>query len=389
MKPASLSATALHVAELCLARYNVEHLGKVSQPSKKEATIGSTVHEALENFVRAVYLKKKAKWEDEFYLAHLLKEAYVEHFNSADPTTPEFEECQWLVSRWYHRTDLSSREVLMVENKLNFPIPTSIGEIPFNYIFDRLDRIQEGVYEVTDYKTGRWPVNHDQLENKIQSRAYALAARIMYPDAEKIWVTFDMLRFDAVGLAFTKDDNAEFWYQLKRAAQRIVDAPVDVEPTINAECRWCPIKARCPELNKNVSAGGIHSLTPPEAARLKYDTINRIKALESLNDDLEVVLMEEMKQMDDFGTVEMDGLKVGVTASKRRKPNNAAIAEILGPKLTADMGKFTLKDIDNLIKSGRLTDEQIAAIYSEIPVTFGEPRIFIKPPKEMEDASPQ
>ena len=381
MKLESLSATALHVSELCLSRYQTEHLHKIPRSGiHRAASIGSTVHLALERFVDAACIKKTTDWSDEDFLRTCGEVAYHETFHSADTTTEDFKECWELVQRWYARTDLSNTHVLSVEEKRNFLVPTSIGKIPFNYIWDRCDQLDDHVYEVVDYKTSRWNVGVNDLETKLQARAYALACRIEHPDAEKIWVTFDMLRHTSVGLEFTRDDAVAFWAQLKRTAQKIVDTPDDNVPeTLNPECRWCAKLARCKEVRKNHMLGGIHSLTLDEMARAKYEIDNQLKALEVLSEQLEEQLSLEAERRDEF-EMELDGLKVGFSVPSRRRANHPAIAAILGPDLSREMGRFTLGQLDDLLESGRLSYDQVRQVKAQITQYHLDPKIKIKAP---------
>src|SRR5690606_25707099 len=161
-----------------------------------------------------------------------------------------------------------TNEVLSVEQKLNFPIKTSAGMIPFTYILDRLDKIENGVYEVVDYKSIRAYIRPEELKGKIQPRAYALAIQIQYPDAEKIFVSFDMLRHnEKIGVTFTRQDNIDTYRYLQRAAERIIATDEDkTEETINEECKWCIKKTTCDTLARSVAAGTVHSLTIEQVA---------------------------------------------------------------------------------------------------------------------------
>src|SRR5699024_4479079 len=114
----------------------------------------------------------------------------------------------------------------------------------------------ETEWEVVDYKTVRVPIQPDDLDTKIQARAYSLAIQIKHPEATKIKVTFDLLRHDPVSIEFTRDDNIAFWKFLVAETQRIVDLDeADVRPTLNPECGFCVKKYSCKLLQANIAGG--------------------------------------------------------------------------------------------------------------------------------------
>jgi PD-(D/E)XK nuclease superfamily protein len=355
---------------------------------KTAATLGTAVHLALEEYVTAVMLvDDPAPFEDMEFFDACWRSAYADTYESGDFSTDEFEDGWKLLSRWHDRTDLSSTKVISCEQKTSFDLPTSVGVIPFNYIWDRCDYLGDGVYEVVDYKSSRWNVNFDDLETKVQARAYSAACRIQYPEAKKIWVTFDMLRYEPKGISFTREDDVKFWRALKATAERIIAIPEkDAPEKLNDECKWCPIKARCKALHKNHFAGGIHSLTVEEAARIKMNSDFQIAGLKALSEELEKMIMTEAEKQDDLDLV-LDGLAVTFSLPKRRSANNAAIANILGPELANRLGRFTLGDIDELLKGDSLSEEQKRLIRDNITITRGNPRMKIKPPAPLTEST--
>ena len=384
MIPKSLSASALQTAEACLFRYKHENFDRIPAMGNSAASVGTSVHGALELFVKAVFLDKTANWEDEKLLLDLYEVSYMETFNSADTATHEFEDGLELVKRWYARTDLKD-EVVSCEVKENFQIKTSVGEIPFNFIWDRADKISDTEYRVVDYKTVRVPVSAEELKSRIQPRAYALAAQIKWPDAERIWVTYDLLRHDPVGIVFTREDNIAFWRYLKRAAERIIATDEKNPPqTLNPDCRFCIVKQKCETLQKSIAGGTTFSVNPEEAAVRKMQVSSQIKALEAFEAELDSILVKEAEARDEISW-DTGNVHVDITASRRRTLNSHTAAKVLGPELTARYGSFTLGNIDKILKEENLTAEQRAALKEAIGVKWGEPSAKVKPLSPIEE----
>lgn len=383
MEPKSFSASSLNVAELCLARYEAENHKRLPSMSGKAADTGTAVHGALEHFVKGVFLDKEFEWNNKKLLTDLYKISYVETFNSADLETPEFYDGLELTNRWHERTEITD-QVLSCEVKENFPLNTSLGRIPFNYIWDRSDQIDEVTYRVVDYKTVRLPISPEEMKRRIQPRAYALAAQIKWPHAEKIWVTYDLLRHDPVGAVFTRDDNAAFWAYLKRAAERIISTPEGKSPeTLNPECRFCIRKAQCGTLSQAITGGTIFSITANDAARRKLEIVSQIKALESLDAELDQILLKEAEAENKIDWV-VDDVIVEITASKRRNVNSNAVANIVGPALTSKYGNFTLGNVDKMLKENELNEAQKTELRNLIGIKWGQPSAKVKPRSPLE-----
>lgn len=387
MIPKTLSATSLQTANLCMARWVAENLEFTPGISLHSAAdTGSTCHEALEKFVRDCYIDKTKEptWE---LLKTYLEMSYIGIFKDANFKSDEFKDAESMLRRWWKRNEdyLPSVEIVSVEEKRRMPVPAvkDDGEkiqIPFTYIIDRLDRNAPGEYTVVDYKSVRMPIQPDELTEKIQARIYALAVQIQFPDAEKIRVVFDLLRYDEVGIVVTRDENVAFWSRLKAEVQRIVSFKrEDVQPTLNSECGYCVIKAQCVALQRNIDHGGIHSLSIDEMMDLQVRLMAQAKGAQALVGEIEELLLRHAAETDQLKWRNEDGrIQVEIGVSGRRQADHARIAEIIGPDLFAKQGKLTMAVIDNMLSDPSLTDEQKAGIQAAITKTYGDPKPKIK-----------
>lgn len=397
MIPRTLSASSLQVAELCMDRWVEEYINRAPSFNNNAAMIGTAFHGGAEMFVKAVFIDKTHAHLDRKKQLELLitfyTNSYVETFQSGDITTPEYEDGLELTKRWFKRTDLGTKPMLYVESaevKETIKVPYnhpdgSVQELNFNYIIDRVDRIGETEYEVVDYKTIRVPLQPEDLESKIQARAYALAIQIKHPDATKITVTFDQIRHDTISMTFGRDDNIAFWRFLTASAQRIVDMkPEDVRPTLNPECGYCVKKYTCPLMQKNIAAGGIHSLSVTEAVVTIEQLTNQMKANKRIVEDLTDKVMLHAAQTDQLEWADANGtIDVAVTARGVRKFPADRAAEIMGPELFAQMGNMTITNLEKVIKDESLDPEMRAQLQGLIYKETGNLSLKIKPRKTL------
>jgi hypothetical protein len=380
MIPKSLSASSILVSEACMERWKAENFYKTPQQDSEPAGVGTSVHYALEHFVRDVYIEEKYGWDEIKHLNSYYQLGYIDTFGSTDFESDAYKDGASLVAKWYdyNRSGLTHK-VLSCEVKESFNIPTSAGDIPFNYIWDRADQRDETTFEVVDYKSLRKPVSAEDLKRKIQPRAYALAAQIKWPEAKRIWVTFDMLRYEPVGIVFTRDDNIATYRYLKRAAERIIQTDEDkTTEKLNEECKWCIRKASCDTLMRANRGGTWHGITAEQAAAKKLEVSNQLQALKYADEELDKILEQEAEARDEHEFELDNGFKVFFTVRGTRKPNSNAIANIVGPEIAAKYVNFTMANIDKMLDSGELSPEIAAKVKAEITKNYSQPKVNVK-----------
>lgn len=373
----------MNVAELCMARYKAESIDYSKGMGGAAASLGTSVHGALEMYVKSVYIAKTHVASLELLL-DLFKMSYMTTFNTADLDTEDYSDGVAMLKAWFKRTDFTDRTVISAEVKTNFPINTSIGAIPFNYIWDRFDQVGDTEFEVIDYKTNRWGINPGDLKKKIQARAYGLAAQIQQPEATKIWVKFDMLRHDGpVGIVFSREENAATWKFLKTKAQQIIDTPEDeVRETLNPECLFCVRKQACGALRKNIASGGVFSIAmnPEVAVDQRTMLDNQLKAVASAIRELDEIILREAKEADLFEfESELNTLTIGV--SSQRAIDADFVERVIGEPLFKKYGgkSFTIGNVEKLLKGNEIDEPTKKQLRGLIYKKAGEPRVKVAP----------
>lgn len=390
----SLSATSLQVWQSCPARWKAQYAkGRPGELSGLAADLGSGVHAVLERYVDLRYLKRTTMTDTEA-MGFLFGE-WEQQKDALGITDPTMVRDGWeMIERWYARTTPvlgeGHRTVLSVEQKTEFPIKTPKGERPFRYIWDRCDRIDKydpetgeitGFdVEVTDYKTIRARLNPGDLKEKIQARAYGVAAQIAYPEAERVWITFDLLRHDPVGIVFSRDENLAAWRWIKEKAKEIAGThPDDAPERINSECKWCIRKAACKALRSNADAGGIVGLSDPvEAARMRATLDNQLGGLKTLIADLDKVILEDA-EANGWEELEADDLTITTRGRRTRVVEPSVAASVLGPELFARWGTMTVTALDKLLKTDDLTPDERERLNAAIGYKVSDPSVRVVP----------
>lgn len=393
MKPKTLSATALHVAELCPARFKAEYIDKSRNfGGGTAASLGTAVHGALENYVKVTYIDQAAEPSLKSLLSYF-KLSYIQTFNTYDTDTAEFADGQELLFKWFENNDFKDvLQVISCEIKSNFLVPTSIGDLPFNYIWDRFDQTGEREYRVVDYKSSKWNVKPEDLKKKLQARAYGLAAAIQLKNEgkeyDRIWVEFDMLRYDRVGIVFSRAEIAATWRYIKETVEEVIATSDDNPPErLNSECLFCVRKAGCDALKKNIAVGGLHSVsTIEQAIDLRAELEWQRKGINSLLAELDNKILVEAKKRDlEEYESDLNRLRIGV--GRTRAVDAERVQHVLGKNLFEKYGSMgiTLGNIDKLLKGKELTPEQKAQLRGLIYYTYGNPSVKIEPRNPIDD----
>ena len=385
MIPKTISASSLQTADSCLARYKAENLDFTPTAADKvAANIGTAVHGALEMYVEAVYMKKD--YEPDFdLLLTFYRMSYLKTFDTVETKTPEFKDGEAMLKTWFNRTDLSGVTVMSVEKKTRMPVPSSIGPVPLTYIWDRCDFFEENgrrIIRVVDYKTIRANLSPDDLRQMLQPRIYDLAARAQFKDEniDEFQIVLDLLRHEPVGVIFSREDATEMWAGIKARLERII-ATSDTNPpeTLNKDCPYCVRKLQCKTLQKNIAGGGVFSLTTiEEITKKRYELASQQAGIEAAVKELDQLLIAHAQHEQVLYFAD-DTYKVSIYARKTRTLDSVEAAKILGPELMGTIGKVRLGDVDELIKSGTLTDEQVAALKRAMSYTISDESVKVVP----------
>lgn len=386
MEPKSLSASSLHVAELCMARWSAEYLQRGRAMDHPAASLGTAVHGALEVFVKTTVLTDEQPYSFE-YMSDLFKMSYMTVFGTAEWQTDQFMDGIEMLSSWFKRTSWEGVKVLSAEIKESFPVPLgSTGlTVPLNYIWDRHDQLGETEFRVVDYKSSAWSIRPEDLKNKVQARIYSLACQIKHPEATRIWIEYDMLRHDGpVGIVFTREENVAVWKFIKDRARMIAETPADTPiedlERLNPECNFCVRKASCSALQRNITVGGIYHLSSgEEAVDLRAALEYQKKAVTKAIEELDNMILADAKARDVFEfESDMNTLNIGM--SSRRGVDAERVEMVIGEDLFKKYGSssITLKIVDKLLKGSELTPEQKAQLRSMIYMKQGEPSVRVQ-----------
>ena len=386
MEPRTLSASGIETWQSCSARYKAEYIDRIPTAGSTAASLGSAVHDALEQYIIQELHLNDGKVSD---LHAFLEDGWWKFFDERDPSL--FKEGKDMLVRWHERQDWSEREVVMAEVKERFELPIPLangGEhiFPVTYIWDRCDRHADGTIEVIDYKSYGSPLPVDVLKERIQPRLYALAAFIRFKEEKppEIWVTFDLLRHQEISVRFTREECVETWNYMRRVGARILADP-GTEERLNGTCHWCARRTACETLAKAHTVGNPLAMGEKDifAVARRYEQVSGAsKALYDERDQLGAFIKEYFEREGisprDGLVNDDDGTHVRLSVKPRRDFHPERVARLIGPDLMAQRGKLTLGELDALLKGDELDEETKEKISKQITKSPGAVTIIVK-----------
>lgn len=379
MKPTTLSASALQ-SFYCPARFNAEYIVRAKEPSSPPAALGTCAHSALEDFISNGLHLKDAPVKT---LVDLFEHYYWKTFN--DDTM--YADGVAMIMNWYSQNMPWDVEwtVVSTEKKQTFDIPSNEGKVPFTFILDRLDVKDDGrIVRVKDYKSNFVALTSGELRHNLQARCYAVAAAFMYPEAEEIWVVFDFLRHESIGVRFERHEIRATWEYLVATTNEIL-ASDGTKEVVNDKCRWCIRRFECDELNKHIFVGGpMKTSDLGQLAMQRYRLHSAKKALEDMIADVDEALTDVME---DEGVTQLDTVEAEVLlhAGKRRVVNTQQVANAVGPELVIKYAKLGVGAMDEMLAHEKLTPEEMTAARGSVTQAFNRPSIKVKPKSALQE----
>ena len=247
------SHSRLGVYEVCPRQYHFQYVERVPMPEvvTAETFLGSHVHAALEELYAAVRQRAIPELER-------LLEGYHQRWSrawtddilirrtetSADDYRRQGEE---LLTAYYRRYYPFDRDrTVSVERLVMFPLAEE-RRIWFQGFVDRLSVTRDGLWQIHDYKTGRWLPTPEDLDDDRQLALYQIGIQRDFPiEAKRVELVWHFLAHD-VELRSRRD--AEALQGLAAHTLALIDtieADRRYAAVTGPHCDRCSYRAICP-----------------------------------------------------------------------------------------------------------------------------------------------
>lgn len=247
---ARLSPSKINTFRNCPQRFAFRYVEHLDEPEHPLMLRGTLVHEVCERLFDLPPHQRTRAWAVD--LLHRLWERMLD----ADPALSELFDDEAAATAWI----LSGEELLRTWFRLEEPatlaatqrelfVETEAVDVVLGGIIDRLDRLPDGTWSITDYKTGPAPRPAWEREGFFQLRFYALVA------ADSLGLEVSLLRLVHLGgggevleLDFDADvrDCVSRQVAALTAVMQRAYEQAQWRTNVGRGCGWCSFKARCP-----------------------------------------------------------------------------------------------------------------------------------------------
>lgn len=251
-----MSYSGLNTYQSCPLKYKYQNIDKIKAPKNIDALFGSSVHASLKfmfqkgplypaidqviDFFRTIWEQKKLPMESDAL--------------DSSAETVYYKEGISILEKFYKSNPPWNFNVADMESWFEFDVddPKTDEKHTVSGIMDRIDKTEDGGFEIIDYKTKRKLPSQKDIDNDLQMSIYQLGLMKKWPhlSADKIKLSFYFLKHgEKISTSRTPDQIAE-------TKKLILDTIRDISEKIknNGEfppspsplCDWCEYKQICP-----------------------------------------------------------------------------------------------------------------------------------------------
>jgi len=251
------SHSKLSAFEQCPFRYKLKYLDKVKPLIDKtiEAHLGSSVHNSLEWLYNSVKespdnvptldetLQKYIEyWEKDFSKDILVVKqgmGYKDYFNKG----VEF------ILNYYKEHSPFRDGTIECEKKIYITIDS---ETKIQGFIDRLvHNIEEGRYEVHDYKTANTLPTQEKMDEDRQLALYSIAVKEIYGEDKEVVLIWHYLAHDTKIVSRRTNEQLRSLREDTRKLIKKIESTRDFPVQTSVLCGWCEYKDICPAHNPN------------------------------------------------------------------------------------------------------------------------------------------
>lgn len=248
------SHSQLEAFENCPLKYKLQYLERIKAGRRGiEAFMGSVVHATLEKLYRDLRMSRLPgpeeigkyfldRWDtafgDDIFIVR-------SEYRAEDYRETGLRCVQEYYSRYYPFT---GGVPIWLEKMVKIPLYDAEGrQIDFVGVLDRLDGLEEGRYEIHDYKTSQSLPDREQLEKDRQLSLYQLAVEKAFPDAREVELVWHYLVFGReLRLKRERRDLDEVAAAAVEVVRRI-ESSREFPPRESELCEWCEMQEYCPK----------------------------------------------------------------------------------------------------------------------------------------------
>jgi len=245
-----LSYSALEAYQTCPLKFKFREIDRIRTPQTKEAFFGSLIHEIL----KILHEPSQLAIPTEEEILKIFSEKWDPSFYE-DPQeeTIAFAQGVKMLKNYYAGNYPARFNIVSLETRFEAPVLDKGEAHIITGIIDRIDKNENGIFEVIDYKTSKKMPAQKFVDNNLQLAVYHLGVANRWPSlVEQNRPVKLSLYYLPHNEKLSTIKNAENINETKEKILGIIDkikissAEQSFEPNPGPLCGWCQYQPHCP-----------------------------------------------------------------------------------------------------------------------------------------------
>lgn len=245
-----ISYSALDTFKQCPQKYKFQYIEKISAPKSKEAIFGTLVHSALKYFHDPTPIISPT---EEDLLAFWSQNWTPENFSDPREEAAMFAQGVQILKNYYAKNAPEKFNITALEAPFEIPVPLHNETHIIAGRIDRVDKLDDGNFELIDYKTSKSMPSQQNVDTNLQLATYHIGLTNRWPaikdENRPIKTSLYFLKHGEKLSSIKSNENLQFAKEhIIKMLEQIIKAQLDEKfpPQPGPLCSWCAYQKICP-----------------------------------------------------------------------------------------------------------------------------------------------
>lgn len=255
-----VSYSALDLFDKCPQKYKLKVIDNIKEAPSVDAIFGACIHDVLQYF----YSQKQSPTLEE--LLSYFSEKWVERKEKLkEKNIPDMQfqiletEAKNILTNFYKDNLDKVPHIISLESKFEVPIEHNGDYHLLTGRIDRIDRLEDGSFEIIDYKTGKKLPSQDSVDEDLQLSLYHLGLTSKWPEFANRNIKLSLYFLKHREKISTKRNEAH----LAKTKEKLINKMGEIQnskfpPIASALCDYCGYKNICPMWKHKLTVGDEH-----------------------------------------------------------------------------------------------------------------------------------